>query len=173
MFDQPIEIIGFCDEEGVRFQSTFLGSSAVAGTLLSSKALTAVDHDGHTVLEVLHHNQFPGTEKSIKAIALNPKHVAAYVEMHIEQGPVLEAMQRPLGVVASIIGQTRLLVELGGDQGHAGTVPMSMRRDPLVGAAAMVAAIEGLCSGKGNGVWWGRGNVWKTVWTYVYVQVVL
>ncbi len=152
MFDQPIEIIGFCDEEGVRFQSTFLGSSAIAGTLLSTEALTSVDQDGQTVLQVLQQHGFPASEASIRALTLEREKVGEYVEMHIEQGPVLEAMHRPLGVVASIIGQTRLLVKIEGVQGHAGTVPMSMRKDPLVGAAVVVADIEGLCRGEqGNG----------------------
>lgn len=77
--------------------------------------------------------------------------VARYIELHIEQGPVLESLGRPLGVVESIIGQARLMVEVRGVQGHAGTVPMSLRKDPMAGAAEIVHTIEGICQGNGNG----------------------
>lgn len=70
-----------------------------------------------------------------------------YTEVHIEQGPVLEALGLPLGVVSGIAGQTRLAVSLAGMQGHAGTVPMALRRDALAGAAAVIGAIERRCRG--------------------------
>lgn len=85
--------------------------------------------------------------------------VDRYIELHIEQGPVLESLDRPLGVVESIIGQARLLVEVQGVQGHAGTVPMRLRRDPMVGAAEVVQAIERLCQGREDGANSGVGSV--------------
>lgn len=78
--------------------------------------------------------------------------MASYIELHIEQGPVLESLHRPLGVVESIIGQTRLLVSVYGVQGHAGTVPMHLRKDPMAGAAEIVHTIERICQGHGNGM---------------------
>lgn len=75
LFDHPLEVIGFCDEEGVRFQSTFLGSSALAGTLLDGRAAHAQDADGHSVLQVLDEAGYTGTEASLQALAMNPDKV--------------------------------------------------------------------------------------------------
>lgn len=84
---------------------------------------------------------------AIEALALSPDRVRHYVEFHIEQGPVLQAQGVPLGVVSGIAGQTWLNVHIVGEQGHAGTVPMHMRADPLAAAAEAVLMIETLCKG--------------------------
>ncbi|XP_078438401.1 allantoate amidohydrolase [Wolffia australiana] len=141
---RPVEIIAFSDEEGVRFQSTFLGSSAIAGTLPVS-ALQVSDKSGTTLHDVLKANSMEATEESLMQVKYDPSSVWGYVEVHIEQGPVLEALGYPLGVVKGIAGQTRLKVTVSGSQGHAGTVPMSMRQDPMTASAELILALETLC----------------------------
>jgi allantoate deiminase len=137
-----IEVIGFADEEGVRFASTLLGSRAVAGTFDES-VLASRDSGGVTMREAL--VQFGLDPDHIGAAARARSELLAYVELHIEQGPVLEAEHLPVGVVTAISGATRLAVVLTGMAGHAGTVPMALRRDALAGAAECIAAIEEFC----------------------------
>ncbi|KAJ1260273.1 hypothetical protein BS78_10G219500 [Paspalum vaginatum] len=141
---RPVEVIAFSDEEGVRFQTTFLGSAAVAGTLPES-ILQVSDKSGTTVQDVLKMNSFEATTTAISQARYDLESVGSYVEVHIEQGPVLEALHYPLGVVKGIAGQTRLKVIVDGSQGHAGTVPMKLRRDPMVAAAELVVTLEHLC----------------------------
>ncbi|BBN02124.1 allantoate deiminase [Marchantia polymorpha subsp. ruderalis] len=143
-YPRPIEIIAFSDEEGVRFQSTFLGSGAIAGTL-SPNLLQVKDKRGVTVSAALQKLSFPGTKESLFNLKYEPESVWGYVEVHIEQGPVLESKGLPLGVVDAIAGQTRLRVSMKGSAGHAGTVPMAMRKDPMPAAAQAIVAIEELC----------------------------
>src|SRR3954454_3852922 len=137
-----IEIVGFADEEGVRFASTLLGSRAVAGTFVES-VLGAKDRAGITMREAM--VTFGLDPDHIGAAARAPGELLAYVELHIEQGPVLEAKSLPVGVVTAIAGATRLAASLTGMAGHAGTVPMALRRDALTGAAECIVAIEELC----------------------------
>jgi hydantoinase/carbamoylase family amidase len=118
-----LEIVGFSDEEGVRYQTTYLGSRALAGTL------TAAD---------LARIQ----EKQIVEARRNKNEFLGYAEVHIEQGPVLEKNNLPVGVVIAIAGQSRLRVEFHGIAGHAGTVPMNLRHDALAGAAELILAAE-------------------------------
>ncbi|XP_021737200.1 allantoate deiminase 2-like isoform X1 [Chenopodium quinoa] len=140
----PVEVIAFSDEEGVRFQSTFLGSAAIAG-ILPASTLNISDKSGITLQEVLNKNAVGVTEDKFIQLKYQPESVLGYVEVHIEQGPVLEAAGIPLGVVKGIAGQTRLKVTVSGSQGHAGTVPMSMRRDPMAAAAELIVLLESLC----------------------------
>ncbi|XP_057549472.1 allantoate deiminase 2 isoform X1 [Amaranthus tricolor] len=140
----PVEVIAFCDEEGVRFQSTFLGSAAIAG-ILPAATLNISDKSGRTLQEVLKENTVEATQDNLIQLKYHPESVWGYVEVHIEQGPVLESAGIPLGVVKGIAGQTRLKVTVSGSQGHAGTVPMSMRRDPMAAAAELVVLLESLC----------------------------
>jgi allantoate deiminase len=137
-----LEVSGFADEEGVRFASTLLGSRAVAGTFDES-ALDSRDRDGNTMREAL--RQFGLDPDHIGAAARARSELLAYVELHIEQGPVLEAEGLPVGMVTAISGATRLAVALTGTAGHAGTVPMALRRDALSGAAECISAIEEFC----------------------------
>jgi allantoate deiminase len=137
-----IEVTGFADEEGVRFASTLLGSRAVAGTF-DETVLSVRDADGIAMRDAL------------KAFGLDPDHIGAaarvrrellaYLELHIEQGPVLEQQDLPVGVVTAISGATRLAARLTGMAGHAGTVPMALRRDALAGASECIGAIETFC----------------------------
>ncbi|XP_015900240.4 allantoate deiminase 1 isoform X2 [Ziziphus jujuba] len=141
---RPIEVIAFSDEEGVRFQSTFLGSAAVAG-ILPASALHISDKSGVTVEDVLKDSSLDITEENLLKVKYEPRSVWGYVEVHIEQGPVLEHTGFPLAVVKGIAGQTRLKVTVRGSQGHAGTVPMSMRQDPMPAAAEGIVLLESLC----------------------------
>ena len=138
-----IEVIGFGDEEGVRFGSTLLGSRAVAGTL-DAKVLESVDQDGVRMRDAL--ANFGLDAARIGEAARRRDDVLAYAELHIEQGPVLEAEGLPVGVVTAINGANRLLVELQGVAGHAGTVPMRLRNDALAAACECVLAIERRCA---------------------------
>jgi allantoate deiminase len=137
-----IEVTGFADEEGVRFASTLLGSRAVAGTFVES-VLGVKDRAGISMRDAF--IQFGLDPDHIGAAARVPSELLAYVELHIEQGPVLEAQNLPAGVVSAIAGATRLAACLTGMAGHAGTVPMALRRDALAGAAECIVAIEELC----------------------------
>jgi allantoate deiminase len=137
-----IEVIGFADEEGVRFASTLLGSRAVAGTFVES-ALNARDRDGVTLREAM--TKFGLDPEHIGAAARARRELLAYVELHIEQGPVLEQKNLAVGVVTAIAGATRLAAKLTGMAGHAGTVPMALRRDALAGAAECITTIEEFC----------------------------
>ena len=134
-----IEVIGFGDEEGVRFGTTLLGSRAVAG-IFDPRALEAKDPQGNSMAAAL--RDFGLDPTAIPKIARRKKDVLAYAELHIEQGPVLESEGLPVGVVTAINGFSRQRVTLRGAAGHAGTVPMNLRRDALAGAAECVLATE-------------------------------
>jgi len=144
-----IEVTGFADEEGVRFASTLLGSRAVAGTF-NERALTSKDTAGISVREAL--VQFGLDPDQIGKAARKRGELLAYLELHIEQGPVLESQNLPVGVVTAIAGATRLAAKLTGMAGHAGTVPMALRRDALAGAAESISAIEQSCRAGGDGL---------------------
>lgn len=134
-----IEVVAFGDEEGVRFPVTLTGSRAVAGTF-DPTALDVVDNEGVTLREAL--TRFGCAPAAIRKVARKPECVLGYCELHIEQGPVLEAENLPLGIVTAIAGASRIAVELTGIAGHAGTVPMPLRRDALCAAAEMVLEVE-------------------------------
>jgi allantoate deiminase len=138
-----IEIIGFADEEGVRFGATMLGSRAVAGAF-DPALLNLRDDDGVMMRDAM--IEFGLDPARIGDAALDRAGSLAYVELHIEQGPVLETEGLPVGCVTAISGATRYEVELAGMAGHAGTVPMGGRRDALAAAAACVLAVETRCA---------------------------
>jgi allantoate deiminase len=138
-----IEVIAFGDEEGLRFHSTLLGSRAIAGTF-DPADLQRRDADDMTMDTAL--RTFGLDPAGIPALARRREDVLGFVELHIEQGPVLEARDLPVGVVTAIAGCTRLAVVVDGMAGHAGTVPMAQRRDALAAAAEAVLAIERRCS---------------------------
>ncbi|KWV51799.1 Zn-dependent hydrolase [Bradyrhizobium macuxiense] len=137
-----IEVVGFADEEGVRFASTLLGSRAVAGTF-DTGVLDTRDRAGTSLRDAL--TQFGLDPDHISNAARARRDLLGYVELHIEQGPVLEEKKLPVGVVTAIAGATRLVANLTGVAGHAGTVPMPLRRDALAGAAECIVAIEQFC----------------------------
>lgn len=148
---QPVELIAFSDEEGVRFHTTFLGSRAVTGKLNRTLLTAAIDREGVSLGQALAKNGLDASDAALDKNAAPPGSVGAYVEVHIEQGPVLEAAAVPLGVVTAIAGQTRLLATVQGEQGHAGTVPMALRRDPMPGVAEAVVYLERRCSDADGG----------------------
>jgi allantoate deiminase len=134
-----VEVVGFADEEGVRFNATLLGSRAVAGTFDAAN-LDRTDAEGRTMREAM--RDFGLAPDTVAAAARTRAEVHAYAELHIEQGPVLEDESLPVGVVTAINGGNRFAVEIAGMAGHAGTVPMHLRRDALAAAADCVLAVE-------------------------------
>jgi allantoate deiminase len=134
-----IDVLAFGDEEGSRFPVTLTSSSACAG-VFANEELASADANGVTVAEAL--RAYGKDPKDIAAAAYRSDEAAGYVEVHIEQGPVLESKGEPLGIVTGIVGQVRLRVTVTGEAGHAGTVPMNLRHDAYVGAAEMALALE-------------------------------
>jgi allantoate deiminase len=148
-----IDVLAFGDEEGVRFPLTLHSSLACAGAFTPA-SLESKDIDGLTLRDTL--ARYGKNAADIEAVAFSRDTAAAYVEVHIEQGPVLEHRNQPLGVVTSIAGQSYLNVELMGEAGHAGTVPMLLRRDALAGSAEVILSAERLARDT-------RGDVVATV----------
>lgn len=138
-----LEVIAFSEEEGVRFGTTYLGSSAVAGRF-DPTVLAAKDKDGVTIAEALRDAGLPDDE--IPDAARDPAKLLGYLEVHIEQGPVLLNAGLPLGVVTAIAGAVRRKLTITGEAGHAGTVPMGYRRDAAAAAAEVILAVEKICS---------------------------
>jgi allantoate deiminase len=134
-----IEVLAFSDEEGVRFPSTFSASRAVAGTF-DEKMLADRDADGISRADAL--MAFGCDPTQWAQAARNRDDLLGYLEVHIEQGPVLEAAGEALGVVSAIVGLSRGKVTVTGKAGHAGTTPMHLRKDALTAAAEMVLAFE-------------------------------
>jgi allantoate deiminase len=134
-----IDVVAFGDEEGIRFPSTLRGSRALAGTL-SPGSLDERDGAGTSVREAL--VAFGCDPARVERAAMPRGSALAFVEVHIEQGPVLERADQAVGVVTAINGARRLKVAVEGRAGHAGTVPMALRRDSLAAAAEMVLAVE-------------------------------
>jgi allantoate deiminase len=139
-FPFAIEIVGFSDEEGTRFGAPFIGSRALAGTL-DREILDRVDATGRSVTEV------------IQAFGLDPQHLSdalagddaiGYLEFHIEQGPVLDNIDLSLGIVTSIVGQSRYEIRFQGAANHAGTTPMNVRRDALACAVEWIGHVEAM-----------------------------
>ncbi|MYM65764.1 allantoate amidohydrolase [Pseudoduganella sp. FT55W] len=137
------EIVAFAEEEGVRFKSTFLGSTAITGRFDLS-LLDQTDADGVSMRDAL---LAAGHDVArIPAIARNPADLLGFVEVHIEQGPVLLERDLALGVVTAIAGSSRYLVDLTGLASHAGTTPMTMRKDAAAAAAEIVLLVEQRCA---------------------------
>jgi allantoate deiminase len=126
---RPVEVVGFADEEGVRFGTAYLGSSAIAGRF-EPAWMDLRDSDGVRLGDLVDE---PGPARD---------DVLGYAEVHIEQGPVLERLGEPVGVVTAITGQSHAEVTFRGEAGHAGTVPIDARRDALAAAAEWVLAVE-------------------------------
>jgi allantoate deiminase len=137
----PLEVVAFVDEEGARFGTAFVGSSVLAGRFDRAE-LGRVDADGVSLEQAI--RDFRGDPAGLREAARAPGSLAGYAEVHIEQGPLLEERGLPLGVVSAISGQTRVALRLTGVAGHAGTVPMELRRDALAAAAELVLAAEAL-----------------------------
>jgi allantoate deiminase len=135
-----LEVVAFADEEGARFHTTYLGSRAYAGRF-DPALLDRTDADGASLASAC--ADFGGHPDRLVA-SCSPLPVLGYLEVHIEQGPALEALGAPLGIVTAIAGQTRAAVGFRGEAGHAGTVAMALRRDALAAAAEAVLSAERL-----------------------------
>jgi len=140
-----IEVVAFADEEGLRFHTAYLGSKAFVG-MFDQSCLLLRDEDGISLEEAI--AAFSGRTEWIGSFARSGEDLIGYVEVHIEQGPVLEAKGLPVGVVSGISGQNRVALTFTGEAGHAGTVPMHMRHDALAAAAEFVLAVESLARSK-------------------------
>jgi len=134
-----LEVLAFADEEGLRFGSTYLGSAAAAGTF-DATDLDRTDADGISMREAI--RRFGGDPDRIDDDRWTAGRPLGYLEVHIEQGPVLEERGVPVGIVSAIAGQNRYVLTFTGEAGHAGTVPMDRRRDALLAAAEFVLAVE-------------------------------
>ncbi|MBD3676870.1 MAG: Zn-dependent hydrolase [Rhodobacteraceae bacterium] len=134
-----VEVLAFADEEGVRFPTALLGPRALAGTV-DPAVFEMTDRAGTTLGQAL--RDFGGEPASVASLKRSPQETLGYLEIHIEQGPVLEQAGTPLGIVTGICGIERNSVTFTGETGHAGTVPMAGRRDALVAAADFIAAID-------------------------------
>jgi allantoate deiminase len=141
-----IEVLAFADEEGLRFGSTYLGSRAIAGPF-QYRDLDRTDSAGVTVAEAI--RAFGGDPERIGDDRWQGGELLGYCEVHIEQGPVLEARNLPVGVVSAIAGQERHQLTFTGEAAHAGTTPMDGRRDALVAASVFVQAVEEYASREG------------------------
>ncbi|MCG8347380.1 MAG: allantoate amidohydrolase [Chloroflexales bacterium] len=138
-----IEIMAFADEEGLRFQKSFVGSSVIAGRF-DPQWLALTDADGATLEAAI--QAFGGDLSMLEQDAKNPVTLLGYCEVHIEQGPLLEAQNLPVGIVTAIAGSGRANLRFDGTAGHAGTTPMDRRYDALCAAAEFVLAAEALAS---------------------------
>lgn len=136
-----IEVYAFADEEGLRFHTAYLGSSAVAGTL-DTAALALTDPDGISLVEAM--RAAGGDPEKLAGDRRDTTGLLGYIETHIEQGPVLDQLGLPVGVVTAIQGQSRFDVGFSGVAGHAGTVPVALRHDALTAASEFILAVETL-----------------------------
>ncbi len=136
-----VDVVGFGDEEGTRFGTTLIGSQGISGQF-KSDWLSIADQTGMTMAQAL--SEFGLSPEKAFAAALNPEDVLSYLEVHIEQGPVLESQDNPLGIVTGIAGAKRARVTVEGLAGHAGTTPMHLRRDALSAAAEFILKVEAL-----------------------------
>ena len=140
-FPFHIDIVGFCDEEGTRFGTTLLGSRALTGKW-QDEWRRLKDEDGISLEDAM--KNFGLDFDAINSATIAQTDLLGYLELHIEQGPVLEQENLPVGVVNAIAGAKRFSLTVTGMAGHAGTVPMSMRHDALCASAEMILAVESI-----------------------------
>lgn len=137
-----VELIAFSDEEGVRFPTTLIGSSPLVGRF-DMESLNLTDKDGITMKQAL--QEIGARPDEIPELVRDSENTLGYLEVHIEQGPVLENEDLPVGIVSAITGIERHSVTITGQAGHAGTIPMELRKDALVGAAEIVGMVDKIC----------------------------
>jgi len=136
-----IEVLGFADEEGLRYHTAYLGSTVMTGTF-DPDALSLTDTNGVSVAEAIRASGGDPDPRILQTPRWQRDDLLGYCEVHIEQGPVLEARNLPVGVVSAIAGQSRFNIYFTGEANHAGTVPMPLRHDALCAAAEFVLAVE-------------------------------
>lgn len=154
----PLEVIALIEEEGSRFGGGLMGSRGITGLLTEEEFFKITDKDGKTTVEAMTEI---GLDPSLPK-KRDPKTLKAFLELHIEQGPILEEKGIPIGMVEAIVGLTQLEVTVEGRAGHAGTTPMGRRADALVAAAQMIAKFPEIACEEGEGtvITTGRLNVW-------------
>ena len=136
-----VELVAFAEEEGQRYKATFLGSGALTGDF-DPAWLEQQDADGVRLLDAMRAAGLPATLQAIQALKRDPARYLGFVEVHIEQGPVLDELDLPLGIVTSINGSRRYLGEVTGQASHAGTTPMDRRRDAACAVAELMLFVE-------------------------------
>jgi N-carbamoyl-L-amino-acid hydrolase len=141
--ERPIELVNWTNEEGARFEPAMLGSGATTGVFQTDWMLARTDPNGRVLAEELERIGYRGD------VANRPALGAAYLELHIEQGPVLDDLDQPVGVVEGILGITWIEIVVTGRSAHAGPTPMSLRNDALVAAAGVVQAVREIGAGEG------------------------
>lgn len=146
-----LEVVGFSEEEGQRYKATFLGSGALTGDF-DEKWLEQKDADGITMRQAMQHAGLPGTLEAIGSLRRDASRYLGFVEVHIEQGPVLTEKDLPLGIVTSINGGVRYACETIGMASHAGTTPMNSRRDAAVAVAELALYVERRAAQDGDSV---------------------
>ncbi|MGE4243268.1 2-oxo-4-hydroxy-4-carboxy-5-ureidoimidazoline decarboxylase [Ramlibacter sp.] len=146
-----IEVVGFSEEEGQRYKATFLGSGALTGHF-DPVWLDQKDANGVTMRDAMRGAGLPGTVEAIGSLKRDPSRYLGFVEIHIEQGPVLNEIDLPLGVVTSINGGVRFMCEIAGMASHAGTTPMDRRRDAVVALAELALYLERRAADDGDSV---------------------
>ena len=139
----PVEVVCFIGEESSRFGFSTLGSSLVAGEVHARDLANAVDQQGTKLEYVL--NSLGITRRNLTSLKRAPKGLKAYLELHIEQGPILEAKKKRIGLVTSIAAPSRFKVVFSGRADHSGTTPMEMRKDALVASAQLIEHVEKVC----------------------------
>jgi hydantoinase/carbamoylase family amidase len=139
----PLEVVCFVGEESSRFGFSTLGSSLVAGEVHTKDLANAVDSQGTKLADVL--AGLGITQRNLRSLHLEKKSLKAYLELHIEQGPILEAIGKRIGLVTSIAAPSRFRIIFTGQADHSGTTPMEMRKDALVAAALLIEFIETIC----------------------------
>ncbi|MDQ0919081.1 allantoate deiminase [Paenibacillus sp. V4I5] len=145
---RTLEVVSFCEEEGSRFPPAYWGSGHVTGVKSLTGASGIADLEGVTLLGAMQQAGFDTA--SVGEHPAKREDIGAYIEIHIEQGSVLEYKQKQIGVVTAIVGQIRLTVVVTGTSNHAGTTPMTMRKDALAGASEMVALTERMALDQGE-----------------------
>jgi beta-ureidopropionase / N-carbamoyl-L-amino-acid hydrolase len=143
VLQSPVEVVCFVGEESSRFGYSTLGSSLVAGEIRAKDLAHAVDTQGTKLEDIL--ASMGIYRNNLRSMRRDPSTIKAYLELHIEQGPILEAKKKPIGIVTSIAAPTRFRVVLTGQADHSGTTPMEMRKDALVAASEFIVALEKIC----------------------------
>jgi len=143
VLQSPVEVVCFVGEESSRFGYSTLGSSLVAGEIRAKDLAHAVDTQGTKLEDIL--ASMGIYRNNLRSMSRDPSTIKAYLELHIEQGPILEAKEKPIGIVTSIAAPTRFRVVLTGQADHSGTTPMEMRKDALVAASEFILALEKIC----------------------------
>ncbi len=151
-----VEVAGFADEEGARFGVTYLGSAAIAG-LWEKEWFDAVDADGISLRQAM--LDFGLDPDAVDEARMAPESLCGYIELHIEQGILLEKYDRPLGAVTGINCSRRFNIRIIGRTGHAGTIPMSCREDPMMGAAAVISSLEQIAKTYGDSLYCTVGYI--------------